>query len=398
MTEPTRGNPAQLEVDSVVFAEALDSLHEGLQILSPEWRYLYVNDAVARQGRRARHELLGRSMLECYPGIDRTPLFAALRRCMAERRAETLENEFAFEDGRRTWFELRIRPCRAGLVIASLDVTDRKSIERRLDEAHRQALRDLVMPVIRLHHRVLLVPLVGALEGERATQLTESVLRRVVEDGAKVVLFDVAGVPEMDTAVAHHLLQTTEMIRLLGASVVLTGIAPATAQTMVRLGVELSGMHTTSQLAEGIELALGMVGKVVVARGETVKQSLRWGGAPPDSLRWGGAVLTAPMGSEERGDLSRALSPAPSSRAAAQTSPGQRPRNGAQAARSRATTAGERGPSAASPRLRSRFAMRAVPTIALDTKGTESAKRRASSSSGIPASPRPRPSSRQRAQ
>jgi PAS domain S-box-containing protein len=253
-------------LDHEVFGEALDSLHEGLQILSPEWRYLYVNEAVARQGRRARSELLGQSMLECYPGIERTPMFTTLRRCMTERRADTIENEFAYEDGQRTWFELRIRPCRAGLVIASLDMTDRKSVERRLEAAYRQAIRDLVMPVIRVHHRVLLVPLIGALEGERAAQMTETVLRRVADEGAKVVLVDVSGVPEMDTAVAHHLLQTTEMIRLLGASVVLTGIAPATAQTMVRLGVELSGMHTTSQLAEGLELALAMVGKSVVAR------------------------------------------------------------------------------------------------------------------------------------
>ncbi len=258
--EPSAG------VDPLGLAEALDSLHEGLQILSPEWRYLYVNEAVARQGRRSREELVGRTMLECYPGIEGTPMFSALRRCMSLRRAETLENEFVFEDGQRTWFELRVRPCLAGLVVASLDMTERKGVERRLEGAYRQALRDLITPVIRLHHRVLLVPLIGALEGERASQLTETVLGRVVAEGAKVVLFDVAGVPEMDTAVAHHLLQTTEMIRLLGASVILTGIAPATAQTMVHLGVELSNMRTTNQLAEGIELALAMLGKRVVDR------------------------------------------------------------------------------------------------------------------------------------
>lgn len=246
--------------------EAFDAMEEGIQILSPEWRYLYLNAAAARQGRKPREQLIGKTMLECYPGIEGTPMFKMLERCMRERASDRMENEFAYEDGKRAWFELRVHPCRAGLVLASLDMTVRKGVELRMDEAYRQALRDLVTPVIRVHDGVLLVPIVGALDKHRSSQMAESVLTRVAEEGAKVVIFDIAGIPVLDTAIAHELLQTTAMIRLLGATTILTGVAAAAAKSLVQLGVDLSAMTTTSRLAQGIELALEKIGRVTVKR------------------------------------------------------------------------------------------------------------------------------------
>lgn len=253
-------------LDPHMLVEALDSLDEGIQVLSHDWRYLYVNEAAARHGKVRPEELLGASMLECYPGIERTPMFATLQRCRDGGKLESLENEFTFPNGSLGWFELRIRPFSGGIVIASLDITERKLIERRLEESYAQALRDLVTPVLRIHDRVLLVPLVGALEDQRASELTEAVLNRVSEEGARVVIFDVAGVPSPDTSVAHHLLQATAMVRMLGAEVVLTGIAAATARAMVHLGVDLGSMRTTTTLAQGIHVALQAVGCAVQPR------------------------------------------------------------------------------------------------------------------------------------
>jgi PAS domain S-box-containing protein len=115
----------------------LDAMREGLQILGRDWRYLYVNEAVARHGRRSREELLGRTMLECYPGIEKTPLFATLERCMRERAADVLENEFQYPDGARAWFELRIQPCPEGLLVLSMDVTERKRLLEALTQAEK---------------------------------------------------------------------------------------------------------------------------------------------------------------------------------------------------------------------------------------------------------------------
>jgi hypothetical protein len=68
-----------------VARDVLDSLLESCQVIGPDWKYLYVNDTIANDGRRSKEQLLGRTMMECYPGIDSTPMFSVLRRCMAER-------------------------------------------------------------------------------------------------------------------------------------------------------------------------------------------------------------------------------------------------------------------------------------------------------------------------
>jgi len=128
---------------------------------------------------------------------------------------------------------------------------------------HQAAIRELSTPVIQLYERVLLLPLIGTIDTGRAMQVMENVLMRVVERQAKVIILDIAGVPVVDTRVANHLLQTTEAVRLLGASTVLTGISPQVAQTMVQLGVDLSKMHTRASLEEGLELALGLTGRYI---------------------------------------------------------------------------------------------------------------------------------------
>jgi rsbT co-antagonist protein RsbR len=131
---------------------------------------------------------------------------------------------------------------------------------------HQMAIRELSTPVIQVHERVLLLPLIGTIDTLRAMQVMENVLMRVVEAQAKVLIMDIAGVAVVDTRVAQHLLQTTEAVRLLGASTILTGIRAQVAQTLVQLGVDLSAMHTRANLEEGLELALSMTGKVIRAK------------------------------------------------------------------------------------------------------------------------------------
>ncbi|MEW6359329.1 MAG: GAF domain-containing protein [Planctomycetota bacterium] len=114
------------------YHSTLENMLEGCQIIGPDWRYLYVNDAAARQGRRTREELLGRTMMETYPGIERTDMFAALRRCIEERTPCHMENEFAYPGGDVGWFELHIQPVPEGAFVLSIDITDRKQAEREL--------------------------------------------------------------------------------------------------------------------------------------------------------------------------------------------------------------------------------------------------------------------------
>jgi rsbT co-antagonist protein RsbR len=132
---------------------------------------------------------------------------------------------------------------------------------------HQAAIRELSTPVIRVHDRVLLLPLVGAIDSLRAQQIMETVLVRVIEEQAKCVIIDIAGVPVVDTKVADNLIKTTAAVNLIGAKTVLTGISAQVARTIVQLGVDISSMATSSKLADGIEIALATVGKAIVTKG-----------------------------------------------------------------------------------------------------------------------------------
>jgi len=124
MADPVNIHPPSVDSDPV--RTALETLSEGFQIIGPDWKYVYVNPAAARHGRRDASALIDKPMVDAYPGIDRTELFGVLRRCMEQRTSAVIENEFMFPDGTRQWFELRIRPVPAGICIYSADIEHRK--------------------------------------------------------------------------------------------------------------------------------------------------------------------------------------------------------------------------------------------------------------------------------
>ncbi len=144
---------------------------------------------------------------------------------------------------------------------------------------HQAAIRELSTPVIRLFQRVLLLPLIGTMDTHRADQLMETVLLKVVDEQAHVIIIDIAGVLVVDTKVADHLLKTTEAVRLLGAQTILSGISPTIAKTIVNLGMNISAMHTRSRLADALELAFEIVGKRVTS------VSKKPAGTPPEAAQ-----------------------------------------------------------------------------------------------------------------
>lgn len=131
---------------------------------------------------------------------------------------------------------------------------------------HQAALRELSTPVAKVHDEVLLLPLIGAMDSQRAQQVMDTVLLRIVEEQARVMIIDIAGVPTVDARVADLLLKTTAALRLVGARVILTGISPQVARTIVEIGVDISALPTLAHLQEGIALALEMVGKQITER------------------------------------------------------------------------------------------------------------------------------------
>jgi rsbT co-antagonist protein RsbR len=130
------------------------------------------------------------------------------------------------------------------------------------------ALQELSAPLIPVFDNITVMPLVGTIDTERAKRIMENILQGVVKHRAEVVLIDITGVPVVDTMVAHHIIQASEAVRLVGAKCLLVGIRPEIAQTIVNLGIDLSQVITKNSLQKGIESALEMTNRKIVSMGE----------------------------------------------------------------------------------------------------------------------------------
>jgi len=134
----------------------------------------------------------------------------------------------------------------------------------RIIRQQQEAIRELSTPVLPVRERLLILPIIGIIDPQRARQLTEQLLHGIRINRAKVVVMDITGVPAMDVSVANHLVQTVEAARLLGAIVIVTGLSPEIAQTLVTIGVDLGKMNTVGDLQGGIEEAERLLGYKVV--------------------------------------------------------------------------------------------------------------------------------------
>jgi len=150
-------------------------------------------------------------------------------------------------------------------VAAIRDITDRKRQEEIIRRQAEEIL-SLSTPVVQVWNGVVTAPLIGTLDSDRTQRFMEDLLSAIVEREAQVALVDITGVPTIDTVTAQHLIETISAVRLLGARVVLTGVRPSIAQTLVHLGIDLSDVTTRSSLAAGLEVALRLLDLQVVKR------------------------------------------------------------------------------------------------------------------------------------
>src|SRR5881628_611628 len=139
----------------------------------------------------------------------------------------------------------------------------------RIIRQQQEAIRELSTPVLQVRERLLILPIIGALDSLRARQLTEQLLAAIRTNRARGVVIDITGVPAIDLTVANHLVQTVKASRLMGADVIITGLSSEIAQTLVTLGVELGTIKTAGDLQGGIEEAERVLGSDAIRMGET---------------------------------------------------------------------------------------------------------------------------------
>jgi len=139
----------------------------------------------------------------------------------------------------------------------------------RIIRQQQEAIRELSTPVLQVRDRLLILPIIGVIDPQRARQLTEQLLRGIRSNRAKVVVVDITGVPSVDATVANHLVQTVDASRLMGANVIVTGLSSEIAQTLVTIGVDLGKINAVGDLQGGIEEAERLLGYKVLMVGES---------------------------------------------------------------------------------------------------------------------------------
>jgi rsbT co-antagonist protein RsbR len=159
------------------------------------------------------------------------------------------------------------------LVFFDIAITmDVLSFEReRVIRQQQEAIRELSTPVLQIRDRLLLLPIIGVIDTLRARLITESLLRSIRANRAKVVVMDVTGVATIDSKIANHLLQTVSAALLMGATVIVTGLSSDVAQSLVSLGIDVAKFNTVGDLQGGLVEAEHLLGLRVVRETETAR-------------------------------------------------------------------------------------------------------------------------------
>jgi anti-anti-sigma regulatory factor len=210
-----------------------------------------------------RDQVIGRRLEDLLPPDVAARIKALLREAIATRRPQSIEYSLDLR-GERHDLEGKAVACSDDLVvITARDVTERKraeeerrALQAEVIAAKDTALRELATPIVPIADGVIAMPLIGAIDPVRAQQILEALLAGIAAHRLRVAILDVTGVKVVDAEIASALVRAAKAARLLGARVVLTGIGPQVAQTLVELQADLGGIITYGTLQAGIAYAL----------------------------------------------------------------------------------------------------------------------------------------------
>jgi len=133
-------------------------------------------------------------------------------------------------------------------------------LTNRLIADQGKALSEMSTPVTTIWDGILMLPVVGIVDSRRAADIMNSVLERVADTQARVLILDISGVAVVDTAVANHFIKVTKATKLMGCSCIISGVSPAIAQTVVELGIDVDAVQTTGSLQDALRTALTTIG------------------------------------------------------------------------------------------------------------------------------------------
>lgn len=257
----------RVEGELATFKTLVDNAPDGINVTTLDARLFYANKSFQRMSGYGE-EAIGKTIVDLYAD-EPEALIAAAKQVAGEgfwsgnftlRQPDgtlipTACKVFSIFDaqGNPRWLAAIVRDISE----QQRQEQERQELQQRIIEAQRAALRELSTPLLPLAQGVLAMPLLGTIDSNRAQQVMETLLEGVNIHQAHTAILDITGVQMVDTQVANALIHTAQAVKLLGAQVILTGIRPAMAQTLVNLGADMSGVVTRSTLESGIAYALG---------------------------------------------------------------------------------------------------------------------------------------------
>ena len=251
------------EADGQLKAQILDQIPAPVMAVNKELIVTYINEAGKKMLRKSGDEILGipcKDLIctdQC--GTDDCAMLKAMKagKTYSARTEATL-------GGQTLPLEFSAVPLldEAGEIIGGLefvlDITERVLYENRLKEQS-HTIREMSTPTIKLWEGVMVLPIVGVVDSMRAQHMMESMLTKIAETYAKVIILDIHGVAAVDTAVANHLIKITKATKLMGCDCILSGISPAVAQTIIQLGIDMEAINTRATLSDALTEAFRML-------------------------------------------------------------------------------------------------------------------------------------------
>jgi rsbT co-antagonist protein RsbR len=190
-------------------------------------------------------------------------MIEAVTKTLDTKTSQTCEYQLSAQTGEVHHFEARmvVSAIEEVLVIVR-DITEQKNAEaehealqQQLIDAQKQALLELSTPIIPVIDQIIIMPLVGSIDTQRAKEITRTLLSGISLHGAHIVIIDITGVPLVDSSVAEHLNRSIQAARLKGAHTIITGISDAVAETIVDMGIDWSKIETLRDLQSGLMAA-----------------------------------------------------------------------------------------------------------------------------------------------
>jgi rsbT co-antagonist protein RsbR len=270
----------------------LDSVPAWIFYKDKENRFIRVNTTFAEVMGIPREQLEGKSCFDLYPKDQAKAFLEDDLAVIASGKPKRNIIESMLSPKGTLWVQTDKIPYRdtqgviIGIIGFTIDITERKKAEEELKKVNEQLQKEITdgkrreeiiskqtqeilelsTPVLQIMDGVVVAPLIGTIDSQRTQQFMERFLGTIVKTNSPIALVDITGVPTLDTQTAQHLIEAVTAATLLGAKVIVTGVSPAIAQTLVHLGIDLSDITTKSSLSAGLKVALEFLGLTIAPK------------------------------------------------------------------------------------------------------------------------------------